>query len=66
MVMDDAKISELLKEALKEPPAPKRLVERTCWKARAAEKRFQQAEARKAKTQTPKPQKNKDIGQLHK
>lgn len=37
--MEEARITELLKAAVNEPRAPRRLVERTCWKARAAEAR---------------------------
>ncbi|MCR5476328.1 MAG: hypothetical protein K6E92_01725 [Lachnospiraceae bacterium] len=47
--MDIDRISELLKAAAQEPAAPKRLVERTCWKARVAEERLaQEATSKKA------------------
>ncbi len=45
MQMNDERIGVLLKEAMREPAAPKRLVERTCWKARSAEARLQRQAA---------------------
>lgn len=42
--MEDRRIGELLKLAANEPAAPKRLVERTVWKARVAEERLAKQE----------------------
>ena len=52
--MERERIAELLSLALNEPRPPERLVERTCWKARAAEERFKAAAPRKPVT-THKP-----------
>lgn len=50
MQMNDERIGKLLIEAMQEPTAPKRLVERTCWKARSAEARLQRQAAGARKT----------------
>ena len=52
--MDRERIGELLGIALNEPKPPDRLVERTCWKARAAEQRFQKMAPKTKKGPVPK------------
>ena len=58
--MERERIGELLGLALNEPKPPDRLVERTCWKARAAEERFNAMAPRKpvAAQKQPEMQKN--------
>lgn len=54
--MDIDRISELLKAAAQEPAAPKRLVERTCWKARVAQERFARETSQKTTEIGAKPE----------
>jgi len=55
--MDRERIGELLAMALNEPKPPDRLVERTCWKARAAETRLQANAPKKPEQKAPEAQK---------